>query len=765
MQKIILTHIFILISVITMVAQNQFSGLVVDALTNEPLSGATIWSVDEKKGTITDETGYFSLTLEKVEEQLEVSFIGYEKSIITANKAEIIIGLKQMVNQLNQVVVSANRDRQERAEAPVAIATIQAQELQDTRATSLEQVLNKVSGVHMVNLGNEQHSMSIRQPISYKSVFLYLEDGLPIRTSGVFNHNALIEINHGALRTVEIIRGPSSSLYGSEAIGGAINFITQSPSALPLANITLQGNNLGYRKGHVLLSNTFGKAGVLFSMDYAGSRNGYREHSDFDKIAFTAKFNYKLGDKTYLKNSVSYIDYETDMTGGLDSMFFYSQNLTSQQTFTYRQVSALRVSSKLSHYWSDNNKTQAMLFFRDNSVKQNPHYRIKDDFKPWTGQGNPNLAHSEINDNSFQSFGGIVQQQLKTKWLNAGLIAGVSADYSPNTYQSNYISVYKNDDNIYENYTATDSVLTDYAVDLLNFGTYLQGEISPIEKMKLVAGLRYDQFTYDYRNNLGEDAFSGAPDAKNTFKAITPRVGITYDFTGKSGVYANYSHGFAPPQVGELYRGVKVPTLAPAIYDNYEAGAWINLFKDKLALDVAYYVLRGKDEIISVKQDDGATVNKNAGETLHRGLEYGVQYLPTESIAIRWSGAISTHEYVDFVEKGKDYSDNTMAGAPPVISNAEIKLRPTFLENSLLAVEWQHLSPYYMDAENTAKYNGYNIFNIRLGYQFKGVDVWMHILNVGDTLYATSASRSRWGDSYRLGDPRTFNVGVGYTFK
>jgi outer membrane receptor protein involved in Fe transport len=109
--------------------------------------------------------------------------------------------------------------------------------LGETKATSLEQVLNKVSVVYMVDLGNEQHFMAIRQPISTRSVFLYLEDGSPIRTTGDFNHNALIEINLAALKTVEVIRRPASSLYGSEAIGGAVNFITQAPAAVPTATM------------------------------------------------------------------------------------------------------------------------------------------------------------------------------------------------------------------------------------------------------------------------------------------------------------------------------------------------------------------------------------------------------------------------------------------------------------------------------------------------------------------------------------------------
>ena len=56
----------------------------------------------------------------------------------------------------------------------------------------------------MINLGNEQHAMGIRQPMGTRSLFLYLEDGIPVRTSGVFNHNALMEINMAAVKSIEI---------------------------------------------------------------------------------------------------------------------------------------------------------------------------------------------------------------------------------------------------------------------------------------------------------------------------------------------------------------------------------------------------------------------------------------------------------------------------------------------------------------------------------------------------------------------------------
>ena len=69
------------------------------------------------------------------------------------------------------MIVTGNRTAQKRTEAPVAIGTINTQTIADTKANQLDQLLNKVSGVFTVDLGNEQHEMSIRQPMSTASVF------------------------------------------------------------------------------------------------------------------------------------------------------------------------------------------------------------------------------------------------------------------------------------------------------------------------------------------------------------------------------------------------------------------------------------------------------------------------------------------------------------------------------------------------------------------------------------------------------------------
>ncbi len=763
MKQIYLILSLIIYSLNITAQQIDLKGKVIDAQTNEALMGVNVYINGTNKGTTTDITGKYLLKNVPVNSIVVFDYTGYKTKQFPANKVPKIVKMTSKPDQLDKVVVTAGGERQRRKDVPISITQISAKELEETKPITLEEVLNKTPGVMMVDLGNEQHSMSIRQPISYKSVFLYLEDGIPIRTTGVFNHNALIEINHAALKKIEIIRGPYSAIYGSGAIGGAINFITKEPSATPQYQVYAMGNNVGYRKIGASASGSFNKTGVLASIDYSGRRNGYREHSDYDKKSAFVKMNNQLSDKTYLKTAINYIDYKTDMTGGLDSLYFYGQDYTSQYRFTYRKVKALRYYTQLISNLTDEHQVKASIFARYNVVGQNPHYRIKDDYKPWTGTGDPHLAHGEINENKFYSVGTILEDTYKLKkWR---ITKGVSVDYSPNSYYAKYIRIHKTDDAIYDSYQETDSLKTDYKVNLLNIGVYANAEYKVSPSLKLLASARLDNINYDYKNNLGSTAFSGAPDSNNFFNAFTPKFGAVYQINNNLSFYANYSKGFRPPEVGELYRGVKVPVLEPVYYDNYEGGSWISLFDKKLILDLSFYVLKAENEIISVKLDDGSRVNQNVAQSTHKGFEFGVQYFATKELSLKVDGAVSTHKFDVYTPKGHDYSGNEMPGAPKLIMSSELKYHPAFLKDAYAGLEWFHVDPYYMDEANTKKYEGYDVFNLRLGKRFNQFKVWLNVLNLTDKLYATSASKSAWGTSYRPGEKRSFNLGVSYSFK
>lgn len=138
-------------------AQHTISGKIIDAQTREALPGVHVMNQETQQGTITDQQGNFELiVLEKT--AIIFSLIGYQKQTVVPNDHKLTVLLAQSLVELNQIIVSASRESQSRTDAPMAIGKLSPKLLEETKPASLEQVVNKVSGVFMVNLGNEQHS-------------------------------------------------------------------------------------------------------------------------------------------------------------------------------------------------------------------------------------------------------------------------------------------------------------------------------------------------------------------------------------------------------------------------------------------------------------------------------------------------------------------------------------------------------------------------------------------------------------------------------
>ncbi|MCB0285997.1 MAG: TonB-dependent receptor [Calditrichaeota bacterium] len=740
-------------------AVQKITGQVTDAETGLRLPGVDIIVTNSTMGTTTDRNGRFELAVPLRVKMLSFSYLGYRQltASIDENTHNLDIRLQPTALDAEPMIVTASRDEQLRHEAPVSISALSVRQLDELKPTMLYQALNSVSGVYMVDLGNEQHSMSIRQPITLKSLFLYLEDGIPLRPAGLFNHNALIEVNMSGLERVEVVKGPASSMYGSNAIGGAVNFITPRPSPVTEIRASLQGDDIGYRRADVSASGTTGNLGLYAGGYFGQRRDGWRAHSDFDKLSLTFRADYSLSSTTQLTATATTNHLDTDMTGDLDSLSFYGQQYSSLQTFTFRKVNATRFRTTLSHAWNLSGKTDLTVYYRNNSIAQNPHYRVR------TSRTNPAQATGEENDNAFTSIGANVQHLQYLNFWDSRITTGLSIDRSPNTYEAFFITVDRDPaSGIFTGYQLSDSLLSRYDIDLLNTGLYSQIEFSPIQRLRFVAGLRFDKIDYAFDNYLPPSAFTGAPDEENGFDHISPKLGLTYNLQNNRGFYANFSQGFLPPEVTELYRGVKVPTLKPSYFNNYEIGGWGSFANGKLYADVSIYRMNGEDEIISVRLEGGSSISVNAGRTSHQGIEYSLKYVPVSSISIHFGGTNATHEYVEYENSGVIYNGNEMEGAANWIANGGLTYHPKFLPGLRAGMEWQHIGEYYLDPENTETYPGYNILNLRFGYKISNAEIWTNIYNITDELYAVSATKTGTRYAFAPGMPFSLAFGVSY---
>ncbi|WP_163400476.1 TonB-dependent receptor [Flavobacterium fluviatile] len=687
--------------------------------------------------------------------------------------------------ELENIFVTANRTATQRKQTPVAISKLTAKTIDETKATVMNEIINKVPGVLMTNAANEGHMMSIRQPITTNAYFLYLEDGLPIRPMGVFNHNALLEINQFNLQSVEVVKGPASSLYGPEAVGGTINLISLKPSIDPEFKFGFQSDNQGNRRFQAAGGATVGKIGFHVAGISTVQEDGWMINSDYTKNNLNARIDYNITAKTRLISNTMWGIYDSSTNGSVNEYDFYHRTYKNTTPFAYRYSEALRTRLTLEHDWNEKANSYLTVYLRDNTLEQNPSYGIR-----WSPTVNPTKATGEINSNNFKSYGAIGQHTQKFEFLNTQLVAGALYDYSPVSYWAYLVEMQANlnpgdpGKQTVNNYEITaerpDVKLTDYTADIYNTAGYAQISIQPIEKLIVTAGARYDNMNVDYKNAMDQSTGTKVYD-KLTFKA-----GINYNPIQNTGVYANYAQGFAPPGITSIFRArpgtggnTGVPAefyynLEPATFNNYEMGGWVSLLEGKLRFDYAVYYMEGKNELLSVKIADNSTDYRSVGETSHKGIELGGNYrFLNNQFNFRFGGTVSKHTYIDFQlsDKPSDPIQNLdgyeMPLSPKWSGNSELTYYPKWLPKFRTSIEWQSVGNYYQDQINTFKYAGYDIFNFRAGYQWKGIEIYGNIMNVTDKIYSSYVSRANTANaqsSYTAMPPRTFLIGLQYNF-
>ena len=662
-----------------------------------------------------------------------------------------VTGQDTSYTQLTTIVVSANKLKEKRIESPVAISILSPKTVDEAKAQRIDFLLNKVSGVYMPTIGNEQHMMSIRQPISLKGLYLYLEDGMPIRTSGLFSSNALIEMNSSNIHSIEIIKGPASALYGAEAIGGVVNILTTPVPSKADAFISTQITNTGFKKLDLSWGAPTKTGGWMISAAFTDQKNGITEYSDFNKKALSVKRTFRVNEKLKGYQNLQYINYYTQMTGSLDSIKFFQKNFGSQQSFTFRKIDALRFRQNLDYNWNTHSNTTFNFMYRNNTMDQNPAYLI-------ASTANATKFKGQVNSNHFDAYVLDLQHIWSIPLLSSKIMLGGYWDITNQNLIANYIDIVK-DTSIGKftkyTYPSRDSLITNYNTKISNKAIYFNYIANLKKNIRLNMTMRYDNFEYQFNNLLP----LGTPSTKNNFTQFTPKLGLTYNLRNW-GSYINYSKGFVPPQITEIYNAIRVPYLLPQDFSNMEIGSWFQY--QKISAEVSMYSLQGKNEIISVRQTDGVNLNQNSGATSHMGIEYQVRYQLAPTMEISLNGSNTRHKYLNTIIKGVNVSGKEMNAAPHLFNNVSFSWKPTKILRG--AIEWMHQSGYYMDETNTTKYPGFDLLNARFGLQLKKSELWLNVLNLTNTYYSTMATKNfsvkgSSAYSYYLGEPRSITIG------
>ncbi len=660
-----------------------------------------------------------------------------------------------------EITVTATREAQRLSETDAAIGVISAETVDSVMPGHPAEIMERVSGVHVNVTGGEGHMTAIRQPITTKALYLYLEDGIPSRSTGFFNHNALYELNLPQAGGIEVLKGPGTALYGSDAIGAVINVETRPAPLRSEARVSLEAGGHGWRRLLGSVGDGDGDDGLRADVNLTAT-DGWREATAYDRQALTLRWDRFTAGGATLKTvlSGSSIDQQTAGASRLLADDYETNPTRNYTPISYRRVNAVRFSVAWEKETADS-LLSLTPYLRANRMDMLPNWSLSYDPVRYTTQ------HGSV--------GALIRYRKDYPARRARLILGLDLDHSPGSRYEEAITPVK-DGRVYTDYTV-DGVIYDYRVTYRAASPYVHAEFSPAPRLRLNLGLRYDRMAYDYDNRLGaldNGAHIRPPSTTVRFQRLSPKVGATWAVAQRLSVYGAYRQGFRVPSEGQLFRaGRNADTLdlKPVKAESFELGLHGG---GALRYALALYLMRLYDDILTYRDTDtGDRYVTNAGETLHRGVEVELS-LPFARIwhlDVAFSRA--QHRYQQWSPRtGVDYSGNEMENAPRLVANTRIHVRPAWLGGGRAELEWVKLGSYWMDAANTHRYPGHDLLNLRVRYRATPrLDAQLRVMNLTDARYATSAKytpASSWSDEkfeYAPGMPRTVYVGLGYRFR
>lgn len=661
---------------------------------------------------------------------------------------------------LEEVTVTALRRPQALLSHAGSIARIDAREIGELAATHHSELMNRTPGV-LIQRGSGQESLTaLRSPVLTGAgscgAFLFLEDGLPMRPVGFCNVNELFEVNSEQAAAVEILRGPGSALHGSNAVHGIVNVINPTPAELPPLALGLEVGPDDYFRARLAASApvALGEVGLVMHGTHDG---GWRNDSGFEEGKLAAAWAFDTaGGSWLLRLNATRLDQETaGFIQGQDSYRDPAVARSNANPEAYRQASSLRATATYQRELRDGDQLDLRVALRSSSMDFLQHFLLG---KPLEENGQDSLA-------VFASRSRDLDRVRLVVGLDAELASGElrQGQDGPTTGGPPAANAARPAGRHY-----------DYVVDSRLLAAYAQAEWALSDRVTLTAGLRWEGLAYEYDNRMidGNTDEFGTPcpgsgclysrpaDRSDSFSNLGPRLGLSWQWSETTALWAGASRGYRPPEATELYRlqrGQQVADLDSEFIEGFEAG--IRHRGERLRLELTGYRMR-KDDIIL---RDAQGFNITGGRTSHEGLEYGLGWSLGDRWSLAASGTLARHryEFTGGIEQGEQVSrGDDVDTAPRQLHALRLGYAGEVLRGEL---EWLAVGDYWTNAANTQRYPGHEVANLRLHWQPGGpFRLSLRVTNLFDRAYADRADFAFGNARYFPGRGRAAFLEIGW---
>jgi len=737
----------------------EFKGSVTDATTQAPLSGATVYIADLKAVTTTDSNGEFALKHIPGRGRflLEVRYIGYKtysQVVDLSNLAKLNIALEPSAIESAEVVVTGSPFSSNNKTNSLSVVTIGKTRLAQAGGTNLIDAVSKIPGVSQVSTGGAISKPVIRG-LGYNRVLTMVDGAREEAQQWGDEHG--IEVDQFSAARVEILKGPASLLYGSDALGGVINIIddlvpapgvhngafTASYAAnngLTASSLMLQGNDNGlvYR-GRVSYKNAFG-----FGDSHTVVPNsGFNEFNVNGMIGLNKTWGYSHLTFSRFNTNIGLVEEGPDSTGDyLDedgSVISKSDARTRKLGLPYQNINHYRAALN-SNFIIGNGQLKTTLAFQRN---------LRKEFEESLDE--PGLS---LGLNSYT-------YDLKYYFPNSGTwepAIGIQGMYQRNTNSGD------------------EFLIPDYTSNGIGAFAYLKRNF---QKGAINLGLRYDYKNVD-GNNLefeGEQVFEGF---NNNFSNVSGSLGFAFEVAKDLVLKGNAGSGFRAPNIAELAaNGRHEGTFRYEIGNSdlkQETSLQFDLGLEYTAKNVTFglnayvnriynYIYPGNfnNETKDLENEDGQV------ETLpvYRYVQTDADLLGGEaSVDFHLVKSLHFENSFSYVKGINKANDSALPFIPAAALNNELRFEPELrgLAESYVKVGLSNVFKQSRFDQFETQTNGYTLLDAGIGTSVatkKGkINFWVTGQNLLNKSYYNHLSRYKLANIYNPGRNVVFGITV-----
>jgi iron complex outermembrane receptor protein len=643
-------------------------------------------------------------------------------------------------NPLEEIIVTATMIERTLARTPASVSVVGEDDIQLGRQQlALDEALSRVPGLFMQNRYNFAQDLRLsirgfgaRGQFGIRGVKV-LVDGIPETLPDGLG--SVDSIDLGATTQIEVIRGPSSALYGN-ASGGVISLTSERGGAEPYAQVRLATGGYGFQKSQVKFGGATDRFDYLVSLSDQ-ELEGYRAQSNYENRQLTGRFDVDLGGERSLLTVVNFTDQPvSDDPGGLTAAVA-PVNPRSAAPFNVR-------------FDAGESLEQTRVGFVYTTPAGERGTITARNYYAWRDFGNllPTLNQGMV-DLEREFVGGGVSYSHEGFWLDRPnrFIAGVDFDD-------------QDDERLrYDNVDGVRGPLSfDQNEHVKSYGVFLQNELSVSERVQLSLGVRYDEVEFVVTDrwfaNTTLSNPSGDDSGSKKFTDTSPMVGLVVVISDALNFYTTYSSAFETPTTTEFSLpgggGGFNQALEPQLARNFEVGLR-GAIGNSQRYEVTIFTIDVEDELIGreILTSPGRFSFENAGETTRDGLEFSWIANPTDRIQTTVSYTYSDFAYARFVENitivnpnGADRSGNVIPGTPENVLFAEFAYRAP--RGWYVAADAIHIDEQFGDSANTVRVADYTLTNLRFGYDAEldsglRLSPFVGINNVADETYTANA--------------------------